>query len=389
MPDVSSLAALPNALPAAIPLWDQYVDFLKWVLDTIADRVGSGGVAIIIFTIIVRTAILPITVRSIRSMKSMQDIQPRLAELKKKHGKDKVRLQEETMALYKTFGVNPVAGCLPMLLQLPIFFGVYRAISQLSRSDSGHWHGGFLWLDSLKSPDPIHILPILAGIFQLVQNQMSRSAGQGKQTDPQQAMMGTMMNIFPLFSVLFGWTFASGAVLYWVTQGIYGILQQWFITGWGRLKDWIPSLPELPEHKRLGYRAPRDLDAIDPNAPPPKQGVLGRWWSKQLETAQQISKERSGAGDPALSTAAASPSAPNGRRSSSGASTGGDAARAATPPRTITKTDKPYKRDSPKGRMLAEQARRSAGEALTVDEDVATATPNGAHPARRKPRRAR
>ena len=93
---------------------------------------------------------------------------------------------------------------------------------------------------------------------------MMRPANQGKITDPQQAMMNTMMNFMPLMVIFFGWSFASGAVLYWATQSIYGIIQQWFITGWGKLNDYIPNLPELPEHKRLGYKAPRDLDAIDP-----------------------------------------------------------------------------------------------------------------------------
>jgi len=388
---VSDVSSLVSALPVGIPIWQQYIDFLKWVLDGIAGIVGSGGLAIVVFTIIVRTVILPVTIRSVRSMKSMQDIQPKMAELKKKHGKDKVRLQEETMLLYRTYGVNPVAGCLPMLLQLPIFLGVYGAISGLSRSNTGHWDGSFLWLDSLHGPDPLHILPILAGVFQLVQNQMSRSADQAKVADPQQAMMNTMMNIFPVFSVLFGWSFISGAVLYWVFQGIYGIVQQWFMTGFGRLNLWIPNLPQLPEHKRLGYHPPRDLDAIDPDSlAPGKQGVLGRWWHKQMEQAQQISKERAGGGATA-STATATASAGGG--STRGASARSRASDDDQPARvrTITKTDKPYKRDSPKGRMLAEQARRSAGDELTVDDEAAaaTATPNGAHPARRRPKRAR
>jgi YidC/Oxa1 family membrane protein insertase len=392
---VSDVSSLVSALPVGIPIWDQYVDLLKWVLDGIAGYVGSGGIAILIFTVIVRTLILPVTVKSIRSMKSMQDIQPKMAELKKKYGKDKVRLQEETMLLYRTYGVNPVAGCLPMLLQLPIFLGVYSAISGLSRSDSGVWHGSFWWLDSLGSADPLHILPILAGVFQLVQNQMARSADQSKVTDPQQAMMNTMMNIFPLFSVLFGWTFASGAVLYWVAQGVYGIVQQWFVTGWGRLNLWIPNLPELPEHKRLGYRAPRDLDAIDPNdLNPSPRGPLGRWWHKQMEQAQQISKERAAAASgstTSAATAGASTGGSGGRAGGKGGSSNGGGSAEPVRARTITKTEKSYKRDSPKGRMLAEQARRSAGDPITVDEEAvtATATPNGSHPARRRPKRAR
>jgi YidC/Oxa1 family membrane protein insertase len=362
-------------LPVAIPIWDQYVDFLKWVLESIGDRVGSGGVAIIIFTIIVRTAILPITIKSIKSMKSMQDIQPKIKELQKKYKGDRVRLQQETMALYQTYGVNPVAGCLPALLQIPIFFGVYRAIISLSNSDTGVWHGSFLWLDSLSEPDPWKILPIAAGVFQFIQTFMSMPAGQGKVTDPQQAMMQTMMKILPITVVLFGWTFASGAVLYWATQSIYGIIQQWFITGWGKLNDYVPGLPELPEHRRLGYHPPRDLDNFDPSTVPPKKhGPLGRWWQKQMEQAQQISKERqsAAAGGGATTSPATAATAP--------------AQRAKT-----TKPARPYSRNSPKGRMLADQAKRAeAVEADITAEDVIEAdipaertTPNGT-PSRRK-----
>ena len=374
----------PLRLPvAAIPLWSQYVDFLKWVLDGIADKVGSGGIAIIIFTIIVRTVILPITVRSIRSMKSMQDIQPKLKELQKKHKGDRVKIQQETMALYQTYGVNPIAGCLPALLQLPIFFGVYRAILNLSNSETGVWQGSFLWLHSLKEPDPWKVLPIAAGIFQLIQTFMSRPHNQGKITDPQQAMMNTMMNIMPITVVLFGWTFASGAVVYWVTQSLYGIIQQWFITGWGKLNDYIPNLPELPEHKRLGYKAPRDLDAIDfANMPPKKRGPLGRWWEKQMQQAQVISEERkagtAGGGD------------------SRAPAKEGTSAAATKRTTTAAKQTRPYSRNSPKGRMLAEQARRDADEegleADIVAEDVREADipANGTKPATpRRPRRAR
>lgn len=372
----------PLRLPLlAIPLWDQYVDFLKWVLEKIGEQVGSGGIAIIIFTIIVRTLILPITIKSIKSMKSMQDIQPKIKELQKKHKGDRMKIQQETMALYQTYGVNPVAGCLPALLQIPIFFGVYRAILNLSNSETGVWQGSFLWLDSLKDPDPWKILPIAAGIFQLIQTFMSRPHNQGKITDPQQAMMNTMMNIMPITVVLFGWTFASGAVVYWVTQSLYGIIQQWFITGWGKLNDYIPNLPELPEHKRLGYKAPRDLDAIDvANLPPKKHGPLGRWWEKQMQQAQQISEERKaaaagGGGDKA--SAKSTPGTAEAKRQTS------------TP-----KSTRPYPRNSPKGRMLAEQARRAAeSDALEADivaEDVQEADipANGASSGTpRRPRR--
>ena len=367
-------------LPLAIPIWDQYVDFLKWGLESIGDKVGSGGIAIIIFTIIVRTLILPITVRSIKSMKAMQDIQPKIKELQKKHKGDRMKIQQETMALYQTYGVNPIAGCLPALLQIPIFFGVYRAIISLSNSHTGVWDGSFLWLDSLSDADPWKILPIAAGVFQFVQTFMARPAGQGKITDPQQAMMNTMMNILPITVVLFGWTFASGAVLYWATQSIYGIVQQWFITGWGKLNEFVPGLPELPEHRRLGYKPPQDLEELK-NRPPKKKGPMGRWWEKQMEQAQAMSEERKKATAGGASTATATGRAPTASRRSG----------------TSVKSERPYSRNSPKGRMLAEQSRRAEaeaaeGEALEADiadEDMLEADISANGTSRKTPKRTR
>jgi YidC/Oxa1 family membrane protein insertase len=280
-----------------IPIWSQYVDFLEWVLTSIADIVQNGGLAIVIFTIIVKTILLPLTLKSIRSMKAMQDIQPKIKELQKKHGKNREELQKATMALYAQHQVNPVAGCLPMLIQIPIFFGVYQAITGLSTGDNavGHFADGFLWLPSLGDADPLFILPIAAGLFQFIQMRMSRPANAPAATDPQQQIMNTVMNIMPIFVVVFGWTFASGAVLYWATQSIYSAVQQWFVSGWGMLKNWAPWLPEMPEHRRLGYVAPRDVSDVvveyGPNGMPRAKGLMGRM-QKRLEETQAMQDAR-------------------------------------------------------------------------------------------------
>lgn len=277
---------------AAIPLWSQYVDFLKWVLDGIAEFAGNGGVAIIIFTIIVKTLLLPLTVKSIRSSKAMQELAPKIKEIQKKHGADRQKASAEQMALYQQYGVNPMAGCLPMLIQIPIFFGVYHAIRDLSGSDAGHWTDGFLWIENLKAADPLHILPIAAGFFQFIQSRMMRPANQ-KVTDPQQQIMNTMMTFMPLTVVLFGWTFAAGPVLYWVVQAIYSVVQQWFVTGWGSIGEWLPWLPELPEHRRLGYRAPRDPnDMVVMSGEAPQRGRFGTWMQNKMEEAQKNAEAR-------------------------------------------------------------------------------------------------
>jgi len=287
------------------PGWQAYVNFLERVLDFLAVTFNSGGLAVIAFTIIVKTLLLPLTVKSIRSSKAMQELQPKIKELQKKHGKDRARLSQETMKLYQQYRVNPMAGCLPMLVQIPIFFGVYRAISNLSNGKgfegaSDVWNHGFLWLHSLAEPDPYHVLPILAAVFQFVQTKMMRPAGQGKITDPQQAMMNQMMNFMPITVVLFGWSFASGPVIYWVTQSVYSVVQQWFITGWGSMKDWMPSLPEMPEHRRLGYRPPRDLDevVVMSGEDAPKQGGIMGWFNSKMQEAQEQQAARSAARNP-------------------------------------------------------------------------------------------
>ena len=278
--------------PATI-IWDQYVDLVEWVLGSLGDAFNSGGVAIIVFTILVKTLLLPLTVKSIRSSKAMQELAPKIKEIQKKYGQDRQRASQETMALYQRYGINPMAGCLPMLIQIPIFFGVYVGIRELSGSDADAWANGFLWLPSLSDPDPWHILPIAAGFFQFIQTRMMRPANQ-KVTDPQQQIMNAMMTFMPLTVVLFGWSFASGPVLYWVVQSVYSVVQQWLITGWGSIGEWFPWLPELPEHRRLGYHPPRNLDevvVVTGEGAPQRKGFQG-WLQKRMEEAQKQAEAR-------------------------------------------------------------------------------------------------
>jgi YidC/Oxa1 family membrane protein insertase len=282
-----------STLAPAVPIWDQYVSLVEWVLDNLASIFNNGGLAIIAFTIIVKTLLLPLTVKSTRSTKAMQELAPKIKEIQKKHGADRQAASAETMALYQQYGVNPMAGCLPMLIQMPIFFGVYFGIRDLSTHGSGAWDQGFLWVSDLAQSDPLHILPILAGIFQLVQTRMMRPANQ-KITDPQQQMMNTMMTFLPLSVVIFGWGFASGPVLYWVIQALYSVVQQWFIGGWGAIGEWFPWLPELPEHRRLGYQAPRKIDdvVVVSGQKPEPTGRFQKWLHAQQEKAAEVQRQQ-------------------------------------------------------------------------------------------------
>lgn len=214
--------------------------------------VGNAGIAIILFTIIVRLILSPLTIVQLRSQRAMSRLQPHIGELRKKHGKDKQKLTEETMKLYREHKVNPAMGCLPMLLQFPVLIGLFYALMHLGTNPakgqsmraflhgSYHYsnqvftlfHENFLWLShGLGHPDPLYILPVLAGVTQWIQSRMMLQ----QSSDPQQQTMNTMMNFMPLMIVFFATRYASGLSLYWVTSTVIGILLQVKITGWGLL----------------------------------------------------------------------------------------------------------------------------------------------------------
>ncbi|HEU4793395.1 MAG TPA: YidC/Oxa1 family membrane protein insertase, partial [Nitrolancea sp.] len=204
--------------------WNWFVDQIALGLDFLAVNTGSAGLAIIIFTILVKTILLPLTVKAVRSTSSMQAVQPKMKELQKKHAGDRAKLQAEQMKLYQEHGVNPLSGCLPMLLQMPIFFGLYYAILHLSDDAVGLWGQDFLWLPSLAESDPYHILPIVAALFQFIQVRMTRPAGV-KPGDSTQQMMQTASNFMPFTVIVIGWVFPAGPVLYWAVSALYSVIQ--------------------------------------------------------------------------------------------------------------------------------------------------------------------
>lgn len=198
---------------------------------------GSYGIAIIAFTIITRLILLPLSLQQIRSSKAMQELQPKLQALQKKYAKDKEALSRETMKLYREHGVNPLSGCLPMLIQLPIWIGLYSALINLSRTQE--FAVSFLWIENLaKVPDmtkPLDwILPILTVASQWIVQKMMTPPTQ----DPQQQAMSSMMMFMPIMFGFFAFQVPAGLVLYWVASNLFSIVQQYFTTGWGSL---LPS----------------------------------------------------------------------------------------------------------------------------------------------------
>ena len=221
---------------------------------------GSPGLAIIVFTILIKAATYPLTKQQLVASKKMQAMQPKIQELQKKYGKDKVRMQKEQAALLKESGMTNLGCILPMLVQMPIWIALYQSIIRilatgpeellnLSRYLYSSWHivfpmvplnSQFLWLN-LGSPDKFLIMPILVAGTMWIQQKMATT----KNNDPQQAAQGQMMLV--MMPLLFGFvtlSYPSGLALYWVVSNIIGIIMQYFVTGWGGLDTlWFTKKP--------------------------------------------------------------------------------------------------------------------------------------------------
>jgi YidC/Oxa1 family membrane protein insertase len=190
-------------------------------------HVGNYGAAIILLTVVSKVLFYPLTVKSLRSMKAMQALQPQINALRNKHKSDPQRLQKETMGLYRQHKVNPMGGCLPMLAQVPIFYALYLALSvsvELQNATFfcfGRLFGVDLWICDLASQDPTYVLPILMGVTMFVQQKMTPTAA-----DPRQAKMMLVMPFIFTFMFL---NLPSGLVLYWTVSNVLQIFQQWFM----------------------------------------------------------------------------------------------------------------------------------------------------------------
>ena len=190
------------------------------LLRLIYSYVGNYGVAIIILTIIVRLLLFPLTFKGMKSMKRMQQLSPRMKKLQAKYKNNKEKLNKEMMALYRKNRVNPLGGCLPMLLQIPVFFALYSSLSSAVELR----HAPFMfWISDLSQPDGLGITPLLMGASMYFQQKLTP---QTAMMDPTQAKV---MQMLPFIFTIFTFTFPSGLTLYWVTSNILSIAQQQII----------------------------------------------------------------------------------------------------------------------------------------------------------------
>lgn len=211
------------------------------------------GLAIMVFTMIIRAVMIPLTIRQSHSLKRMSDLQPKLKAIQELHAKDRQKLSSATMKVYKENGVNPI-GCLgPLVIQFPIWIGLFQAINQTLPSTperlvglSQHlysWlprvsevipiNNSFLWVD-LSLPDPTPVMPVLVGISMWLTQKMTTMPS----ADPRQAQTNKMMLwMMPLMFGFFTTTFPSGLAVYWIVSNVIGIIIQGFVTGWTPLTD--------------------------------------------------------------------------------------------------------------------------------------------------------
>jgi YidC/Oxa1 family membrane protein insertase len=222
--------------------------------------------AIILLTFIIRIILFPLTASQIRMSKKMQDMAPHISNLKEKHKDDKKKQQEEMMKLYAEFGVNPAAGCLPVIVQIPVIWGLYHVLSTAVSVDSVErlkeinnllyfdflklnnlWGVAFFGIPLAQSPaalmekNPMILLvPIITGLLQLVFSKMMgpEKPYKAKQDDFQATFAKQSLFIFPIMIGVFSFQLPFGLSLYWNAFTVFGILQQYFLVGLGGLKQW-------------------------------------------------------------------------------------------------------------------------------------------------------
>ena len=192
---------------------------IYWMLSWIHAVVGNWGWAIIVLTILIKLAFYKLSETSYRSMAHMRQITPRLQALKDRYGDDKQRLNQAMMELYKTEKINPLGGCLPILVQIPVFIALYWVLLESVEMRQAPF---VLWLNNLSAPDPYFILPLIMGVSMFVQQKLNPAP-----PDPLQAKI--MMSLPFVFTVFFAF-FPSGLVLYWTVNNLLSIAQQWKIT---------------------------------------------------------------------------------------------------------------------------------------------------------------
>ncbi len=191
---------------------------LFWLLEWLHRFLGNWGWAIIVLTILIKAAFYPLSAASYKSMAHMKKVQPRLVALKERYGDDKQKLNQAMMELYKTEKINPLGGCLPILVQIPVFIALYWVLLESVEMRQAPW---ILWIKDLSAQDPYYILPIIMGVSMYAQMKLN--------PQPLDPIQKKVFAVMPLMFTVFFLFFPAGLVLYWVVNNILSIAQQWQI----------------------------------------------------------------------------------------------------------------------------------------------------------------
>lgn len=211
-------------------IFSDAIDFLASIMQmflsfcyqlTVGVGIPSYGIAIILMTVLIKVALLPLAIKQIRSMKGMQELQPRIQELQQRYKGDPQRMQQEMAKMYQELGVNPLSGCLPMLIQMPFLISIFYALREYSYDPE---HMSFLWLPSLGAADPLYILPILSAVSTFIMQKQTMAKGNSSGVAAQQQKV--MLVFMPLFIGYISLQFPSGLVIYWVVSNLFQMIQQ-------------------------------------------------------------------------------------------------------------------------------------------------------------------
>ena len=201
-------------------------DFISMIIDglyqvTVAIGFPSYALAIIFISILLKLVLYPLMQKQMKSTMNMQEVQPKLEYVQKKYKNNPEKMNEEVMKLYKEYDVNPMAGCLPLLIQMPILIGLFMALRQFNFDPIEH--ATFFWVPNLGLADPLHILPVLVALTMYAQQKVSMSATGGNEQTAQ--MMKTMLYMMPAMMLFVCWTMPAGLCLYWAVNSFLQIVQ--------------------------------------------------------------------------------------------------------------------------------------------------------------------
>lgn len=236
--------AVAETLKAIAPGLDLTVDYgmlwfiatgIFWLMKQLHNLLGNWGWSIVLVTVIIKLLFYRLSAASYKSMAAMRKLQPRMMALKERYGDDKQKLSQATMELYRSEKINPLGGCLPVLVQIPVFIALYWVLLESVELRQAPF---MLWIKDLSAPDPFYVLPVIMGISLFVQQKLNPTA----MIDPIQAKV--MMLLPVLFTVMF-LNFPAGLVLYWVVNNVLSIIQQWYI---------MRSYAQIDVPKRLNHK---------------------------------------------------------------------------------------------------------------------------------------